>query len=157
MDKQFVPIDIALELKQLGFQDECLGFYYYDGSFKSYRLVYDESSSDYLDVVPAPLWQQVVDWFIEKHNIALTLTPDRTTAGYFNLQVIGKFDPYKSERPILWTTDVIYGHENGLETLIREALNLLRIKEANDRYPGIDPLPTAMRETFIERQDKFGS
>lgn len=66
MNKEFVSIEIALQLKQLGFQDECLGFYYYDGSFNSYRLIYTESSSDYMNVVPAPLWQQVFDWLETK-------------------------------------------------------------------------------------------
>lgn len=47
MEKQFIPYNLALKLKELGFNEPC---------FKSSpELKY-------------PLWQQAFDWFREKHN-----------------------------------------------------------------------------------------
>lgn len=71
MDKQFVTDDIAIKLYEKGYtsDNQCLGFYYYDGSINKYRLVYDESSEGYSKTINAPLWQQVIDWFAEVHHI----------------------------------------------------------------------------------------
>jgi hypothetical protein len=73
MKEQFVSYEIAIKLKEKGFMEECFGFYYYDASFKKYRLVYKESSNDYLNSINAPLWQQVIDWLREKHNIDISI------------------------------------------------------------------------------------
>lgn len=61
----FVPHKIAIKLKELGFNDECLG-YYDDGTF-----VFWYGSEQDLDTplnCTAPLYQQAIDWF-EKKNI----------------------------------------------------------------------------------------
>lgn len=73
MKEQFVPIEIASKLKEKGFCDDCLGFYYYDGSFQKYCLVYNESSDEWFKTINAPLWQQVFDWLREKYNIHITI------------------------------------------------------------------------------------
>lgn len=69
MENQFVSVEIALKLKEKGFINDCLGFYYYDGSFQKYRLVYNESSDEWVNPINAPLYQQVIDWLREEHNI----------------------------------------------------------------------------------------
>ena len=53
MEKEFIPYEQALELKELGFDEECIFIYQYPN----------------LDVkVPAPLYQQAFRWFREKHD-----------------------------------------------------------------------------------------
>jgi len=88
MEKEFVNYEIALILKEKGFMEECFGFYYYDGSFEKYRLVYEESSNDYLNSINAPLWQQVIDWLREKHDLHIEIGGD-------NYDFIDKFDCYR--------------------------------------------------------------
>ena len=79
--KQFVTYEFALKLKKLGFDEECLGDYYIipndktpnpNGEFLG--LKYEDVSS-YTKLVSAPLWQQVIDWFREKHNIHISIYP----------------------------------------------------------------------------------
>jgi uncharacterized protein YuzE len=75
MNKEFIPYDQALELKELGFDDECL---------LQYNLTYDEddktigvelfNASDCIVTssrnypIKAPLYQQAFRWFREKHT-----------------------------------------------------------------------------------------
>lgn len=70
--EQFVTYEIALKLKELGFDEKCLGMY---GS--EFEFVVDESSWRYAqiskDVLQAPLWQQVIDW-LEKKGYYINIT-----------------------------------------------------------------------------------
>lgn len=75
MKDQFVPYELAVKLKELGFDGECLA-YYNNGelwvsnkrSYKSFKLnsyLPDKNSSinNTPNIVYAPLWQQAFDWF----------------------------------------------------------------------------------------------
>lgn len=59
MNKEFVPYDLSLQLKEMGFKDKCFGFYY------DKKFIYTHELSPIVGdgVVDAPLWQQVFDWF----------------------------------------------------------------------------------------------
>lgn len=59
MKKEFVPYDLSLQLKEMGFKDKCFGFYY------NKKFIYTHELSPIVGdgVVDAPLWQQVFDWF----------------------------------------------------------------------------------------------
>lgn len=73
MQKQFVNHEIALKLKELGFDEKCLAIY---DAYQDNRLVYlsedgrsasgtikTNESMDFSCL--APLYQQVIDWFRE--------------------------------------------------------------------------------------------
>jgi len=69
MSKEFVSYDIALAMKELGFDKKC---------FKSYQIVkaglggqeyielMDVAYDDFIDLCHAPLYQQAFRWFREK-------------------------------------------------------------------------------------------
>ena len=61
MTQEFVPYQLALELKQLGFDEPCLS--YYEGESFSYHLA-SIKGDDY--IIPAPLFQQAFRWFRDK-------------------------------------------------------------------------------------------
>ena len=63
MQEQFVTYEIALKLKELGFDEKCLGYYAGDHLILSVRQQYYPNK-----VTKAPLWQQVIDWF-EKQGL----------------------------------------------------------------------------------------
>jgi hypothetical protein len=95
IEKEFVPYDIALELKQLGFDEPCLGFYNHQGqlilmtqedenSIQVYKNSYVKLGKQYA----VPLHQQAFRWFREKYG--LFTQPNRTidTSGvwyYFSI------------------------------------------------------------------------
>ncbi len=78
MQKQFVTYEIALKLKELGFDEQCFGYYYIDKTFATtYNIdMYNpllnsnikeqQKHSFELEIMcVAPLWQQVIP-FINK-------------------------------------------------------------------------------------------
>jgi hypothetical protein len=70
MNKEFIPYEQALELKELGFDEPCLGAYYQ----KELRIVHLESKPTQLDyIILAPLHQQAFRWFREKYGLWQTV------------------------------------------------------------------------------------
>jgi hypothetical protein len=64
MNKEFIPYEQALELKELGFNDLCL-FYY--GNNEALRIYHQSEIGE--DLIGAPLYQQAFRWFREKYSI----------------------------------------------------------------------------------------
>lgn len=77
MKQQFITYEIALKLKELGFDEECLYAYYHKSDLKNfkenhYMLVGDRNNTQLTDGrISAPLWQQVIDWFRVKYNVLI--------------------------------------------------------------------------------------
>lgn len=81
MKEQFVTKDIALALKELGFDWECICKYNSYGALKHCISGNNTGIDDYIsydkydDRLPAPLWQETIDWFSIKHNIWINIVP----------------------------------------------------------------------------------
>jgi hypothetical protein len=70
VQRDFIPYEQALELKELGFDEPCFGKIYADGG--SEQLSYPYKNSDQIGKVTscsAPLYQQVFRWFKEKYDL----------------------------------------------------------------------------------------
>jgi hypothetical protein len=68
-EKEFIPYELALELKQLGFRERCFGHYWEN-------LFYFETTFNHPSTMPnspesclAPTYSQAFRWFREKHNL----------------------------------------------------------------------------------------
>jgi hypothetical protein len=66
MNKEFIPYEQALELKELGFDENCFQFYMHSNLLTS-NLVHLNHIDQNL-FAKAPLYQQAFRWFREKHN-----------------------------------------------------------------------------------------
>ena len=69
MKKEFVPYELAVKLKELGFDEPCFGWY--DGRYiASINQNYCKNSEEWLNTIhcAAPLFQQAFRWFREKYN-----------------------------------------------------------------------------------------
>ena len=64
MNKEFIPYEQALELKELGFDEPCLATYHKE--LYTIIPIYAEYTSQ--DVIKAPLYQQAFRWFRDKHD-----------------------------------------------------------------------------------------
>lgn len=107
MKEQFVPYELALKLKELGFDDLCLARFN-GGGF--YMLpAYDPLRNSEIKepwFCTSPLWQQAFDWFRKKgydSNIAKTVALLISCAGhkpyYYSVCESGKeFDTYEEAR-----------------------------------------------------------
>jgi hypothetical protein len=75
MEKEFIPYELALELKQLGFDETCFGYYEPNKEFKYINweifkdFPYLAKNSEWEDLVAAPTYSQAFRWFREKHNL----------------------------------------------------------------------------------------
>ena len=95
MKKQFVTYEIALKLKELGFDEECLAWFDENKEIQIAPDVYKKWTSKPLtnlniikvfniDCITAPLYQQVTDWIREKHNIHIEIElTDNTMQFYY--------------------------------------------------------------------------
>ena len=77
MNKEFVPYEQALELKELGFDDVCLGYYHTTLSSSDVDLIIGKTPNRFYHLIGipehfdtlAPLYQQVFRWFREKYGL----------------------------------------------------------------------------------------
>lgn len=75
--KNFVTYEIALKLKDLGFNESCLAAFRNDEYNDLITLTEDVLDGDFIiftsgSNIKAPLWQQVIDWFREKFDYHVT-------------------------------------------------------------------------------------
>ncbi len=71
MQKEFVPYELALELKKLGFTEPCLASYYHAGR----RLDICEYINHGEYTVLAPTYSQAFRWFRDKYDLYCYVEP----------------------------------------------------------------------------------
>lgn len=77
ISKNFIPYDLALELKELGFNEECIMFYRGIENELVYSFEYKRfKNSQYVDKtsISAPLWQQVARFLYKNSNKQINIT-----------------------------------------------------------------------------------
>ena len=73
MEKEFIPYEQALVLKELGFDEPCLGLYHNDKTFYPTQC---KSHEEYHgQVCSAPLYSQVFRFFRERYKIHSGIYP----------------------------------------------------------------------------------
>jgi hypothetical protein len=77
MNKEFVPYEQALELKELGFKEECAAHYLDVDDLELKWKIYRNLSINTNNCLQAPLYQQAFRWFREKYNIQATIEPTK--------------------------------------------------------------------------------
>ena len=74
MNELFVPYQQALALKELGFDEPCIKFYWTDGMFlKDFVNPFNYNKRD--SAISAPLYQQAFRWFRENHDLHSGIYP----------------------------------------------------------------------------------
>ena len=72
MTKEFVPYEQALALKELGFDEPCIGWYNPQVNYKKVttdRYWAFHLTGEWENFKPSPLYQQAFKWFREKHGV----------------------------------------------------------------------------------------
>jgi hypothetical protein len=76
MNKEFVPYEQAVALKELGFNEPCIAIYSNANTktglytLKKYRLKLIKQASQKNKGVKAPLYQQAFRWFRDEHGMS---------------------------------------------------------------------------------------
>lgn len=66
INKEFIPYEQALALKELGFDEPCFASY---SPFKPYDLAYGYGYYTYGNCIAAPTYSQTFRWFREKYGL----------------------------------------------------------------------------------------
>lgn len=77
IEREFAPYSMAKAMRDLGFDEQCLGFYDGKGDQRVYFNVLRDASGDYkpftnrerLTWFGAPLYQQMFRWFVENYGL----------------------------------------------------------------------------------------
>jgi hypothetical protein len=90
MRKEFVSVKQTLKLNELGFNEQCLGWYPDNAAALALDGVYigKPSSGSYKLLAYAPLYQQAFKWIREKHNIDISIN---TIYSKYNENTIKKY------------------------------------------------------------------
>lgn len=75
MNDNFVTIEIARELKELGFNKPCLVGIKDNEDYTAIGFSFMNHPNNVHDFV-VPLWQQAIEYFREKHNIYININRD---------------------------------------------------------------------------------
>jgi hypothetical protein len=90
MEKEFVPYKLALELKELGFDEPCFGSYV--KLTKTQNTFFMNDVVDEIDretplhkslITKAPLYQQAFRWFREKYKVRFFIQSGMSDLGEF--------------------------------------------------------------------------
>ena len=96
--KEFVPYEVALELKELGFDEECLAWFAETKGIQIAPETYKKWTSKpcnnsnivkvfNVDCITAPTFSQAFRWFREKYKYDITIPPtgdsNGNTIGYY--------------------------------------------------------------------------
>ncbi len=81
MEKEFIPYEQALALKELGFDEPCFGYYTGDKKHLVLRPNMGRRNEDLNDIVcTSPLYQQVFRWFRKKYRCEFHIECRRHTS-----------------------------------------------------------------------------
>lgn len=69
MQHLFAPYELAFKLREKGFDEPCLKSITETGFENNCSILGAENWNKLQSVVSIPMYQQVVDWFFEKHDI----------------------------------------------------------------------------------------
>lgn len=77
MEKEFIPYEQAIALKELGFDEHCFAWYH-PNMYLVYSITKDKDS-----IVNAPLYQQTFRFFREKYKLDIMIPKCNSTRDYF--------------------------------------------------------------------------
>jgi len=112
MEKEFIPYEQALELKELGFNEKCAAHYLGEGEeyLELKWLIYRNDSINTAKCIQAPLYQQAFRWFREKYNFRYSIGDTNIAVVHYlgTTQLLQNNDSYEAAElaAIKWFIDV---------------------------------------------------
>jgi hypothetical protein len=94
MNKEFIPYEQALELKELGFDEKCIGFYTLEG----YYFPNTTPLNSLTYGCDAPLYQQAFRWFREKYNLICGVQyMGKNKINWWDIHIVGHYNIHYEE------------------------------------------------------------
>ena len=121
MTNEFIPYEQALELKELGFDEDCFGYYVNTELDLTWKFSDCSLYQNIHNSTLAPLYQQAFRWFREKYNIKSYILPqlvnevEKYTFHLVNNKVNLKFLVYET-------------HEEAELSCLKQLINIVKNK-----------------------------
>jgi len=132
MEKEFIPYQQALDLKELGFDEPCIKYYWTDGMFsKGYENPFNYNKRD--NVISAPTFSQAFRWFREVYGLKHDIDDDNVgTKFYYKIRsYTDKFDnyddiikPMREERD--WSKIEFYSYEGAEQACLVTLIEIVK-------------------------------
>ena len=130
MDREFIPYELALELKQLGFDEPCLAWF----SDRNIRIVgvegcvvsslpINSNFNEDDEFVSAPTYSQAFRWFREKHKLIAGIFPNNHSL-QDNVSYIGYVGKFKKGNVEVYET-----YEEAELGCLRDLIKLVKENE----------------------------
>lgn len=122
MLKEFIPYQEAIEMKQLGFDEPCFGYYveidkWIPASYSKEGIMYPSNKDLLSNWVSSPLYQQAFKWFRDKYDLHYKMVPT----------IKGKYASYTSQ--IGWTyIDMNKSYEESELACLRKLIEIVKQK-----------------------------
>ena len=102
IESNFVPYQIAVDMKSIGFNKPCFGFYRKE---KLYLCDYKNVNEEKISIISAPTFSQAFKFFRERYNFISEINVYSTSDGYsYTFKILcKKYTPYK-EANNAWVT-----------------------------------------------------
>ena len=148
MNKEFIPYEQALELKELGFNEECIAYYHtdieknkvgfdarkkleinsYSESFDEKDFVTNKDEWDYY--ITAPLYQQAFRWFREKYGLFSAVNVDQTMEPKFAYCISKYWTDALSWGwdTIVFNSDLHYTYEDAELACLKNLIEIIKNK-----------------------------
>jgi hypothetical protein len=78
MEKEFVPYELALRMKALGFDKPCMGYFLSDGMFIDTKISKQTGSA-----VSAPTWHTAFNWLRDVHGFMVHIEQGINPVNYY--------------------------------------------------------------------------
>lgn len=98
MKHLFIPYELALKAKEAGFKEPCMAIYRTDFADRTQAFQFmgenmftaTRNSNPILaeQSFTAPLYQQIIDWFRDKHGLVISISPGYS-AKWYNVSTYG--------------------------------------------------------------------
>lgn len=135
IDKEFVPNEEALALKELGFDEPCLKFY----AKGKLILALDAEEGDTNNklnwynplYISAPTFSQAFRWFREKYGISTYVSPLEDGSGFYHMIYTNINVPYSNRicsLPEKWQK-----HEEAELACLRKLIEIVKEKQNENR------------------------
>ena len=99
MNKEFVPYQESLELKELGFDEPCFGYYGVENKLHIEVSSNLDSNLTRRNFITAPTYSQAFRWLLKHHNLYGVIIPTETMNWTFKtmtvVESIVEVPPYK--------------------------------------------------------------
>lgn len=127
MEKEFLPKNFSLEMKELGFDEPCYAYY----QKEILKFCVNGTSSNTELILAAPLYQQAFKWFRDNHNLYCEIGVDKTLEPKFCFEIY-KYDKNNGWKDMTNKEDwgLYLTHDEAKLECIKRLINFVKDKKS---------------------------